>query len=75
MLKISLFFKSKLSKLHEEITQEFLGLRMRNFQGIAKYKILQFHSNGHSFFTVHYEIWNCIIRSLNIKYKIFKVIP
>ena len=56
MLKISLFFKSKLSKLHEQITQEFLGLRMRNFQGIAKYKILQFHANGHSFFTVHYEI-------------------
>ena len=31
MLKISLLFK----KLHRHMTQQFLGLRMRNFQGIA----------------------------------------
>ena len=34
MLKISLFFK-EIYKLHGEMTQEFLGLRMRNFQGIV----------------------------------------
>ena len=31
MLKISLLF----NKLHGQITREFLGLRMRNFQGIV----------------------------------------
>ena len=34
MLKISLLFK-KFTKLHEQITQQFLGLGMRNFQGIV----------------------------------------
>ena len=34
MLKISLLFK-KFKKLHEQITREFEGLRMRNFQGIV----------------------------------------
>ena len=34
MLKISLFFK-EIYKLHGEMTQKFLGLRMRNFQGIV----------------------------------------
>ena len=33
MLKTSLLF-IKIYKLHEQITWEFLGLRMRNFQGI-----------------------------------------
>ena len=34
MLQISLHFK-KFYKLHGQITREFLGLRMRNFQGIV----------------------------------------
>ena len=34
MLKISLFFK-EIYTLHVQITREFFGLRMRNFQGIA----------------------------------------
>ena len=33
MLKIRLLFK--IYKLHEQITREFLVLRMRNFQGIV----------------------------------------
>ena len=33
MLKISLLFKKFTN--YEEITREFLGLRMRNFQGIV----------------------------------------
>ena len=34
MLKISLLFY-EIYKLHRQITQEFLGLRMRNFQGMV----------------------------------------
>ena len=35
MLKISLLFK-KINKLrNSQITREFLGIRMRNFQGIV----------------------------------------
>ena len=34
MLKISLLFL-EIYRLHGEVPQEFLGLRMRNFQGIA----------------------------------------
>ena len=34
MLKISLLLK-EIYKRHGQITREFLGLRMRNFQGIA----------------------------------------
>ena len=34
MLKISLLFY-EISKLHGQITQEFLGLRIRDFQGMV----------------------------------------
>ena len=34
MLKISLLF-NKMHKLYGQITREFLGLRMQNFQGIV----------------------------------------
>ena len=34
MLQISLLFK-KFTKLHGQISREFLGLRIQNFQGIV----------------------------------------
>ena len=49
-------------------------------EGTAKYKILQWYPNGHSFFTAKYEIHNCIQTAIRFfffitKYKSLKFAP